>query len=112
MLYRYEFNKANKSVGILVGMDEYFTEDEVFDCALFFEFKLECPTVDMTNTKSYFTDKGNRKFRKKIREIKKLANSKGVEVICRKVEENDLSNIVYKDNYQVVEKLVQCPQVV
>lgn len=102
MLYRYEFSKDNKRVGILVGLDDYFTDDEIFSVCWFFEFNLNSPDIDMKNTKSYFTDKGNRKFRKKIREIKKIANSKGIEVICECVDEKIINNIVYRDIHQVV----------
>lgn len=101
-MYRYEFSKDNKRVGILVGLDDYFTDDEILSVCWFFETHLDCPNVDMTNTKSYFTDKGNRKFRKKIREIKKIANSKGINVICEHIEEGSLSDIVYCDVNQIV----------
>ena len=56
----------------------------------------------MSNTKSYFTEKGNRKFRKKIREIQKLAESKGLgfETIIK--DSSEISDIFYSDIYQVV----------
>lgn len=102
MLYRYEFSKDNKRVGILVGLDDFFTDDEIFSVCGIFEMKLACPNINMANTKSYFTSKGNRKFRKKIREIKKIANSKGIDVVCENVKEENLDNIVYCDINQVV----------
>ena len=67
-----------------------------------FEKDLPCPPVNMSNTKSYFTERGNRKFRKKIREIQKLAESKGVgfETIIK--DSSEIFDIFYSDIYQVV----------
>ena len=102
MLYRYEFVKDNYRIGFLTGLDDFFDELEVFSLSWVFERDLNCPDFNMENTKSYFTEKGNRKFRKKIREIQKLAESKGIvfDIIIRKEEE--ISDVLYSDNYQVV----------
>ena len=77
-LYRYEFVKDNYRIGILAGLDDFFTIDEIFSVCGIFEMDLSCPNMSMSNTKSYFTEKGNRKFRKGIRKIQKLAESKGI----------------------------------
>lgn len=106
MLYRYEIQSENNSVGILTGLDEYFTVDEIWSLGWFFEVKLNAPDIDMCNTKSYFTEKGNRKFRKAIRNISKLSESKGLKVVCITVNREDLDNIVYEDVNQVIIKYV------
>ena len=100
MFYRYEFVKDDQRVGILTGLDDFFTWQEVFSVCGVFEINLETPNVDMDNTRSYFTDNGNRKFRKGIRKIQKLAASKGIRVDVITTE--TLDNIVYSDRYQVV----------
>lgn len=104
MLYRYEFLKDNKRFGILTGLDDCFTLDEVFSVCGIFEVCLDCPSISMLNTKSYFTDKGNKKFRKAIRRIKKLADEKGISVFCEKVEKENISDILYEDKYQIIIK--------
>lgn len=106
MLYRYEIQSENNSVGILTGLDEYFTVDEIWSLGWFFEVKLNAPGIDMCNTKSYFTEKGNRKFRKAIRNISKLSELKGLKVVCITVNKEDLDNIVYEDVNQVIIKYV------
>lgn len=100
MFYRYEFVKDNNRVGILTGLDEYFTVNEICSVCGIFEMSLKAPDIDMSNTKSYFTKKGNRKFRKMIRNIKKIAETKGITTEC--VLKQKLENIVYADNYQVI----------
>ena len=102
LLYRYEFVKDDYRIGFLTGLDDFFNDDEVLSLGWVFEKDLPCPNFNMENTKSYFTEKGNRKFRKKIREIQKLAENKGIvfDIIMKKEEE--VSDILYSDNYQVV----------
>lgn len=102
LLYRYEFVKDDYRIGFLTGLDNFFTDDEILASCWVFEKDLPCPPINMSNTKSYFTEKGNRKFRKKIREIQKLAESKGVgfETIIK--DSSEISDIFYSDIYQVV----------
>lgn len=103
-LYRYEFQKDNKNIGILTGLDNFFNEDEILSVCGIFEMDLDAPNIDMTNTRSWFTEKGNRKFRKMIRKIKKIAETKNIEVICKTIDINNLNKILYKDIYQIIEK--------
>ena len=105
MLYRYEFVEGNTKTGLLVGLDDYFTTDEILSVCWIFELKLNSPGINMKNTKSYFTDRGNRKFRKMIRKIRNIAKTKNLDVVCVKVSEEGLNNVVYKDQYQVVIKI-------
>lgn len=100
VFYRYEFIKDNSRVGILTGLDEYFTIDEICSVCGIFEMSLKAPNIDMSNTKSYFTEKGNRKFRKMIRNIKKIAETKGIITEC--IIEENLENIIYNDDYQTI----------
>ena len=102
IFYRYEFVKENNRTGILTGLDEYFSIDEICNVCGIFEMSLKAPNINMENTKSYFTENGNRKFRKMIRNIKKIAETKGIVTEC--ITRNNLDNIVYKDNYQVIVK--------
>lgn len=102
LLYRYEFVKDNYRVGFLTGLDDFFTEDEILSCSWVFERDLDCPTFDMCNTKSYFTEKGNRKFRKCIRKIQKLAESKDIVFETIVKDSSDISDILYSDIYQVI----------
>ena len=102
LLYRYEFVKNDYRVGFLTGLDDFFTEDEILSCSWAFERDLDCPIFDMCNTKSYFTEKGNRKFRKGIRKIQKLAESKGIVFDTIVKDSNEISDILYSDIYQVI----------
>ena len=102
-LYRYEFQKDNKNIGILTGLDNFFNEDEILSVCGIFEMDLDAPNIDMTNTRSWFTEKGNRKFRKMIRKIKKIAEEKNINVICINIDKENLKNIIYEDIYQVIE---------
>ena len=98
--YRYEFVKDNQRDGILTGLDKYFSIDEICSVCGIFEISLKAPNINMTNTKSYFTERGNRKFRKMIRNIKKIAETKGIITEC--IIKENLDNIIYTDNYQVI----------
>lgn len=105
-LYRYTFKKDDYSIGILTGLDDFFNIDEICECCWFFEEKLKGPDCDLENTKSYFTEKGNRKFNKAIKKIKKLAESKNIEFICEILENFDINNVVYQDENQVILKVI------
>lgn len=102
-LYRYEFSKNGNSIGFLTGLDDYFTEDEIFKVCGIFEVSLNCPDINMDNTKSWFTEKGNRKFKKMIRKIQKIAEEKDIEFVCRKTEKETVKDLIlYEDTYQVI----------
>ena len=101
-VYRYEFVKDDFRIGILTGLDYYFTMDEIFEVCCIFEMALKCPPIDMRNSKSFFTDNGNRKFRKGIRKIKNIAATKGIVVECIIKDMSELKDILYSDNYQII----------
>ena len=61
------------------------------------------PDIEMKNTTSYFTEKGNRTFNKAIKAAKKKFLEKGLDFICI-VKELDESLIVYNDKYQAIVK--------
>ena len=102
LLYRYEFVKDDYRIGFLTGLDDFFTDDEILAACWVFEKDLPNPCISMSNTKSYFTEKGNRKFRKKIREIQKLAESKNIIFDTIIKDSSEVVDILYSDNYQVV----------
>ena len=103
-VYRYEYDIEGEYKGILVGLDDIFDDtNELLSAAFVFERYLPEPNIEsMINTKSYFTEKGNRKFSKAIRTIKKISENHGIKVITIIKDYNDLENIVYEDKYQVV----------
>lgn len=100
MFYRYMFEKDGEKTGFLTGLDSYFSIDEAMELGWIFEEKLALPPISMSNTRSYFTEKGNRSFRKAIRKIQEAAEQKGVRTICE--IQKDLSDILWKDEKQVV----------
>ena len=106
IVYRYEYDIDDCEYrGIFVGMDDIFTEEEIFDLVCFFEKDLpgHPEIVDMDGTLSYFTAKGNRHFSKAIRKIKKAAKEKGIDVICITEDDSNLE-IIHRDKYQVIER--------
>ena len=74
--YRYEIVDNGKHYGFLTALDDYFNIDEIIDLCWFFEEKLPLPTIEMTNTVSYFTKSGNRTFHKAINKAKKRSLKK------------------------------------
>lgn len=103
MYYRYEYESgcSKPHTGILIGLDDIFDEDEAFRLSFYFDMHLERPFDILHNTVSYFTEKGNRKFNKAIREIKKAALGKGINIIRLESDGSDL-DIIYRDEYQIV----------
>ena len=102
-LYRYEFSKNGNNIGFLTGLDDYFSEEEIWSVCWIFEAKLDCPNFSMENTKSYFTADGNRKFRKAIRKIQKIAESKNIDFVCIQIEKEDIEDLIlYEDINQVI----------
>ena len=102
MLYRYELIKQEHRIGILAGLDDFFNDSEIISLSWVFERDLPDPCISMSNTESYFTEKGNRKFKKGIRRIQKLAESKGIKFSSIVVNEHDLNDVLYSDDYQVI----------
>ena len=98
--YRYEIIDNGKHYGFLTALDNYFNIDEIIDLCWFFEEKLPLPTIEMTNTVSYFTKSGNRTFHKAINKAKKAFLKKGLEFIC--IEKEITDNIFYIDKYQII----------
>ena len=106
-LYRYvvlsdkEEHQSFSGYGILTALDYIFDEDTIINLTAIFQDKLPDPDCIMNNTCSYFTKRGNRKFNKAIRNIKKILIDKGFRVITV-YEDYENLNVVYKDLYQVV----------
>ena len=116
-LYRYELKsnndeiKLDKHTGILTALEQIFEKDFEKDmdklCNLFwfFEEYLECPNIPLSNTTSFFTEKGNRKFNKAIKNLKKAYAEKGIDVVLiNEYRDNIKSIIVYEDENQVIIK--------
>ena len=100
MYYRYEF-ELNNNIGILIGLDDIFDEDKALELSLYFDLNLSRPTESLEGTISYFTEKGNRKFNKAIKRIKKAALEKNVNVIRIESDGSNL-DILYEDEYQIL----------
>lgn len=103
MYYRYEYESgcSRDHTGILVGLDDIFNENEALNLSWYFDLHLKRPFDILNGTVSYFTERGNRKFNKAIREIKKAALEKGINVVRLESDGSDLE-IYYKDEYQIV----------
>ena len=108
-LYRYEVKSDKKEcshisgLGILTSLDYIFDNDDykIIDLTYYFLDKLPDPLCNMNNTRSYFTQKGNRKFNKAIKNLKKAIEKEGFKVITIHEKSENL-HIIYKDAYQVV----------
>lgn len=108
-LYRYvvlsdkEEHNHISGLGILTALDYIFNfdDDTIIDLTWCFQDDLPDPTCDMKNTCSYFTRKGNRKFNKAIRKLKKAIEEKGFKVVTI-YEDYENLNVIYEDVYQVV----------
>ena len=108
-LYRYELKsnndeiKLDKHTGILCGVDEVFKVSELPDVCWYFEENLELPNIHLFNTISFFTEKGNRKFHKAIKELSNTYKNKNIDVIRIEIDKEDVSDIIeYEDEYQVI----------
>lgn len=108
MYYRYEYESGctRDHTGILVGLDDIFDENEALNLSWYFDMYLERPFDVLNGTVSYFTEKGNRKFNKAIRKIKKAALEKGINIVRLESDGSDLE-IFYKDEYQIVAAKVE-----
>ena len=103
-VYRYVVGEGESRSGFLAALDDYFDMEQSFILGWEFTKRLYEPEIDMSNTRSYFTEKGIRSFNKAIRLCKKAYEGKGVKF---QKEEHTLENpnIVYQDKYQIVVKV-------
>lgn len=98
---RYIVRSGDYVCGFLTALDDFFDEYTVLNLCWFFEDKLDCPDMGMTNTISYFTPKGNRTFHKAIKKCEIAYKNKGISFI-KEEKEIDESLVLYKDEYQVI----------
>jgi len=111
VFYRYECQTPDGTrMGILTAIDDIFTfahtEDEattkIFLYGWPFEKYLEAPTCTMSDTISYFTEKGNRKLNKAIRNLRNAIESEGFATYRITLPSIDEDMILYQDEYQIV----------
>lgn len=109
MFYRYEIESGGEypHTGILCGLDDLFDDfnDKLFKAIGYFEDSLKAPKGFGSNgniTKCYFTNQGNKKFKKAIRIIKKEINKIGINIIKLSLDETIVDTVYYRDKYQVV----------
>ena len=100
-VFRYEVIDKDKRQGFLTALDDYFDTDDILKLCWFFEDKLPAPDVNMKNTISYFTEKGNRTFNKAIKQAKKAFIDKGLEFVCM-IDDISSDKVIYQDKYQVI----------
>ena len=100
-LYRYVVGENECKCGFLTALDDYFDLYTSFVLSAEFTERLPQPEIDMENTKSYFTQKGNRSFNKAIRNCRKAYEAKGIKFV-QEVYDTELDNIIYQDQYQIV----------
>lgn len=111
-LYRYVVLTDNENyqhisgLGILTALDYIFDFDDdlIISLTSCFQDELPDPDCNMQNTCSYFTKKGNRKFNKAIRKLKKAIESveeKELRVVTV-YEDYENLDVLYEDKYQVV----------
>lgn len=106
-LYRYVILSDKKEhahfsgYGILTSLDYIFDEDTIIDLTHVFLDELPDPDCNMKDTISYFTKKGNRKFNKAIRSLKKALQNEGFNVVTV-YEDYENLDVLYEDKYQVV----------
>lgn len=98
---RYIIKDNDYKCGFLSALDEYFDTDTIFNLSWIFEDKLKCPVIDMNNTISYFTVRGNRAFHKAIKKCELAYKNIGIEFIR---DEKDIldEDILYQDEYQII----------
>ena len=109
MFIRYELyvDDEYQDVGIFQGLSELDLDDDTSDSYMApFDNVMIIPFETFINqkTKSWFTEKGEKKFLNDINRIIALYDDNGLFEVRRIVEEN-LQDIVYSDEYQVITKL-------
>ena len=106
-LYRYIVKGTE--TGILVYLDKVFNPntddglDMIYRLCWPFEDFLKKPNIDgYPYSRFWFTEKGNRKFNKAIRKIRKEYLSRGIETERLEMDiDDDNPDIIYEDEYQV-----------
>ncbi len=113
-VYRYYCPASNGylEAGFIIRLDDImrFTpkhEDEAFKLLAFFEDNLKAPPCELywryPTAKTYFTAKGNRKFKKVINKIRKYLLEVHHQIMCYDIKEiGDNDEILYEDEYQVL----------
>ena len=82
-------------------LTDYFKPSEFFPICWVFEAKLPLPNINMEDTTSYFTEVGNKTFRKAIKKARLAYESRGVSWTQTITEIKD-EDILYKDRYQII----------
>lgn len=106
MYYRYECimkDQPDIHQGILTIIDDIFPDRDILYYGWPFERYLHAADCTMSDTISYFTEKGNRKLNKAIRALCKAIEATG-KATTRKIilDKLDESMVLYRDKYQVV----------
>lgn len=113
--YYYTATENYPEAGFLIRLDDLFRFipnklDEHLKLVAIFEDQLKAPDYELywsnTTAKSYFTLKGNRKFKKAINAIKKELDEKyhwDMLCICKDISTDD-ERIIYRDEYQLILK--------
>ena len=96
-VYRYTV----EGKGFLTALDDYFKVEELLPLCWVFEVKLPCPAISMSDTSSYFTERGNKTFHKAIKKAREAYAQKGIKLECITTDIDD-EDILYKDAYQIV----------
>lgn len=106
--YRYCLGRSDGSeVGFLSNIEGFFGDDLGMSLAFPFERRLPYPVsvTDMSGTKSYFTQNGNKAFSKALGRVRTECEKAGIPFICHEI---DLPNdaVIYEDKYQVITRLI------
>ena len=105
MFFRYEVPKLNQGIfGAIEDILDLNNEEELdllFELVAYFEDNLKAPDINMEDTESWFTQKGNRKFKKSIKKIINALKERNYSVSCIQKELNE-NEILYKDEYQII----------
>ncbi len=109
MFVRYELyvDDEPQDIGIFHGLSELGMEEGVIDdCMHPFDEMLKIPVdvFEKYQTKSYFTELGEKRFSDDIKKITVLYDSGGLFDV-RRICAETLDDIVYQDPYQAVVKI-------
>ena len=96
-VYRYTV----EGKGFLTALDDYFKVEELLPICWVFELKLPRPAINMSDTCSYFTERGNKTFHKAIKKVREAYAQKGIKLECI-MADIDGEDILYRDKYQVI----------
>lgn len=110
LLFRYECEHPSLKephTGICTCIEELPLPigDDWNDVVFLMEDFLQSPSVDMTNTISFFKPKGHKKVRKGVRQMAKDIQSIQAKIGLWIIESDDVeSSIIFNDRYQVILK--------